>query len=393
MSALTPAKWQPQDLSALCENDAICKTALGRIEQLGLPGAKMEHYRYFAIVPLLSKSYRHIRQSVQPLKESDTVEIENGELVAAPGGVDIRLVKADSVAENHYDPIYYISHLLTPQVIEIRVSGNEELRLQHRFTTEGALTAYRIKVIVEAGASLLLDEQFGENSATDALSLYGMDVEIGEGATFSWFKEQEADAQSTAMIASHAVRVRERATCKMGTFDFGSSRILHNYQIDLLSHATLDASHLLYGDGEGQRGNIVVIEHAGEHATTTQNARHILKEKARGIFDGLIRVDKTGKYAVTHQNARSVLLDNGAYMISKPQLEIYIDELEASHGSTTGQIDPDQLFYLRSRGIAESEARKILIFAFAKDLIETIGNEAIEKRLIEKFEKQYGEAA
>ena len=389
MSALTPAKWQPQDLADLCENEAIREQALDRIRHLGMPGAKMEHYRYFSIVPLLSKSYRHLKQSVQPLKKSDAIEIVNGELSAAPADMTPTLIKIEKVGQNHYDPIYYISHLLTPQVIEIRVRGDQSLTLRHRFTTEGALIAYRIKIIVEAGASLLLDEQFEDNTAGDTLALCGMDIEVEESAVFSWFRDQEAHDKSAAMIASHAIRVEAKASCKMGTFDFGSSRILHNYQIDLLSHAALDASHLLYGDKEGQRGNIVVIEHIGEHASTTQNAKHILKDKARGIFDGLIRVDHSGKYAVTHQNTRSVLLDNGAYMISKPQLEIYIDELEASHGSTTGQLDPDQIFYLRSRGIRESEARKILIFAFAKDVIETIGHEEIEARLIKKFEKRY----
>ncbi|HHD72795.1 MAG TPA: SufD family Fe-S cluster assembly protein, partial [Epsilonproteobacteria bacterium] len=195
------------------------------------------------------------------------------------------------------------------------------------------------------------------------------------------------------MIASHALHEEESASVKLGTFDFGSSRILHNYYITLGDKAQIDAAHLLYGDAEGQRGNIVVIEHKGEHAHTTQNAKHILKEKAIGIFDALIRVNHTGKYAVTHQNARSVLLDNGAYMVSKPHLDIYIDELEASHGSTTGQLDPAQLFYLQSRGIAREEAKKMLIYAFAKDVIETLGDEAIEKRLIEKFEKRYSGGA
>jgi Fe-S cluster assembly protein SufD len=394
MSTLTPAKWQPEDLADLCENEAIRQLALTRIKKLGLPNAKMEHYRYFGIVPLFAKHYRFHKQSVQPLKESDTLEIENGELVAAPSDIAPRLLKMQSIADNHYDPIYYISHMLTPEVIEIRIRGEKALTLKHRFTSEGALIAYRIKIVVEAGASLLLDEQFDDNLASGTLALYGMDIEVEEGASLSWFKDQEAHEQSAAMIASHAIGVEPKGSCKMGTFDFGSSRILHNYRIALQAHAKLDASHLLYGDKEGQRGNIVVIEHIGEHASTTQNAKHILKDSARGIFDGLIRVDHSGKYAVTHQNARSVLLDNGAYMISKPQLEIYIDELEASHGSTTGQLNPDQIFYLRSRGIEESEARKILIFAFAKDVIETIGNEAIETRLIEKFEKRYhGDAA
>ena len=393
MNAVTPAKWHVSALGELCENDAIREIAEERLLALGLPNAKMEHYRYFGIVPLLAKSYRHLRQSIQKVEPSDEIVLRDGELIAAPEGIEITYEAAEEIDGDHYDPIYYISHMLTPQTIKITLSSNSQIVLRHTFTKEEALMSYRIVVDVTDDAVATIDERFDANDCDNALALTGADIRVGKNASLTWIRDQESEADGIAMVASHRIRLDENASVKLGSFDFGSGRILHIYKIDLLSHATLDAAHLLYADGEGQRGNIVQINHHGTHATTTQNAKHILKDKARGIFDALIRVDHSGKYAVTHQNARSVLLDNGAWMISKPQLEIYIDELEASHGSTTGQLDPDQIFYLRSRGIAEEEARKMLIFAFAKDVIETLGIEAIEARLIEKFEKRYSGGA
>jgi Fe-S cluster assembly protein SufD len=389
MNALTPAKWHIDTLESLCQNDAIKEQAAEKLLALGLPNAKMEHYRYFGIVPLLSKNYRYVKQSVQPVEKSDAIEIVDGELVAAPEGVTVTMEQITTLEAEHYDPIYYISQMLTPKAIKISAKGTQNLKIRHRVTRTEALIACRLLIEVTPEAELTIDEIFEPNDAHDSLLLCGADVRVAKGAKLVWIRDQESHAKGAAMIASHAVQEEESAFVKLGTFDFGSSRILHNYYITLGDKAQIDAAHLLYGDGEGQRGNIVVIEHKGEHARTTQNAKHILKERARGIFDALIRVDHAGKYAVTHQNARSVLLDNGAYMVSKPQLEIYIDELEASHGSTTGQLDPAQLFYLQSRGIAREEAKKMLIYAFAKDVIETLGNEAIEKRLIEKFEKRY----
>ncbi len=389
MNALTPAKWHIDTLESLCLNDAIKEQAAKRLLAIGLPHAKMEHYRYFGIVPLLSKTYRHVKQSVHQVGESDAVEIVDGELTAVPADLKVTLEQVESVDETHYDPVYYLSHMLTPKAIKIVAEGKREITIRHRVTKPEALIACRIMLEIAPGADIIVDERFEASDAADSLLLCGTDLKVEEGGKLTWVRDQECDGNGTAMIASHKVDVEKEGALKLGTFDFGSGRILHNYKIDLQERTQIDASHLLYGDADGQRGNVVVIEHKGTHAHTTQNAKHILKDKARGIFDALIRVDHSGKYAVTHQNARSVLLDNGAYMISKPQLEIYIDELEASHGSTTGQLDPAQVFYLQSRGIAKEEAKKMLIYAFAKDVIETLGNEAIEKRLIEKFEKRY----
>lgn len=392
MNSVTLAKMQSADLALLCENEQIKAVAAQRLEALGMPGAKTEHYRYFGIVPLLSKSYRYIRQSVQQIETGDTLEIVDGEVVTAPEGIDISIEPVTEIDPEHYDAGYYISHMLTPKAIKITVNSDQSLTLRHRFTKPEALIAYRIVLDIHEDSSLLLDERFEKSTAPQSLILYGMDVTVAGGGAFTWIRDQEMEDGDFTMLASHSCKTGENAKTLFKTFDFGNSRALHIYKMDLGEKAVLDASHLLYGDHEAQRGNIVQINHKAQHAHTTQNARHILKDKARGIFDALIRVEHAGKYAVTHQNARSILLNNGAWMVSKPQLEIYIDELEASHGSTTGQLDPDQIFYLRSRGISEEEARKMLIFAFAKDVIETVENKEIVDRLTTKFEKRYNGA-
>ena len=88
-----------------------------------------------------------------------------------------------------------------------------------------------------------------------------------------------------------------------------------------------------------KRGTVSQIVHVGEHSTSKQEAKNILDGEARGIFDALIRVEHSAKFTKAEQNSKAILLHEKAYMASKPQLEIYIDELEASHGATTGQLD------------------------------------------------------
>jgi Fe-S cluster assembly protein SufD len=120
-----------------------------------------------------------------------------------------------------------------------------------------------------------------------------------------------------------------------------------------------------------------------------QEAKNILEGSARGIFDALIKVEHSAKYTKTKQNSKTILLGEASYMVAKPQLEIYIDELEASHGATIGQLDIEQLFYLRSRGINELEAKKLLIIAFANQLIETIRDKRLQECINTNFEKAF----
>jgi len=388
MNTMTPAKWHIDLFEDIAKNRAQLEMATKKLLDLGFPNAKMEHYRYFSIVPVLSKDYRFVEQKDQEIEQGETINIVDSTLQKAPN-IDILINNERSLDEEHFDPIYYISHILSPKVIDIRVKKDEKIIINHSFTEESSLMAYRINIVVEEGAKLLLDERFDKKMPKESLVLGGFDIELKEGSSIEWIREQSCDSESFAMLGSHSVRVSKGADCKIGTFDFGEGRIVHNLKVELDEDSRSDLSHLLYGNGGGQRGNITLVEHKGNSATTKQNARHILRDSARGIFDAIIRVDHEGKYAKTDQNTRSILLNDGAYMISKPQLEIYIDELEASHGSTTGEIDPAQLFYLRSRGIGKKEAKRILIYAFAKDLIESVGDEQIQNRLIDEFEKIY----
>jgi len=120
-------------------------------------------------------------------------------------------------------------------------------------------------------------------------------------------------------------------------------------------------------------------------------AKSIVREMATGIFDGRIRVDQKARYTNTRQHSSAILLNDNAFMEAKPQLEIYTDELEASHGATTGQLDEASLFYLRSRGIAHDEARKMLILAFANELIEAVEDHEVAELIRADFESAYYE--
>jgi len=127
---------------------------------------------------------------------------------------------------------------------------------------------------------------------------------------------------------------------------------------------------LFLGTGRQHLDNFMHVEHAAPHCSSRQFYNGILDGQAHGVFHGRIVVHKAAQKTDAKQTNRNLLLNDDAQIDTKPQLEIYADDVKCTHGATIGQIEENALFYLRSRGISESEARKLLLLAFAEECLE-----------------------
>jgi Fe-S cluster assembly protein SufD len=127
---------------------------------------------------------------------------------------------------------------------------------------------------------------------------------------------------------------------------------------------------LFVGGGRQHLDNFMHVEHASPHCSSRQFYNGILDEHARGVFHGRIIVHKDAQKTDAKQTNRNLLLSDDAQIDTKPQLEIYADDVKCTHGATIGQIDEDALFYLRSRGMSEVAARQLLLLAFASECLE-----------------------
>lgn len=134
--------------------------------------------------------------------------------------------------------------------------------------------------------------------------------------------------------------------------------------------------------GEGQLGDQHLrVEHAKPHGTSRQLFKAVLQGKSRAVFDGMIHVCKDAQKTDASQANRNLLLSRLALANSNPRLEILADDVKCSHGSSIGFLDPDALFYLRSRGIGEPEANAMLVFAFANDIVDRIRIAPLRQRM------------
>ncbi len=127
---------------------------------------------------------------------------------------------------------------------------------------------------------------------------------------------------------------------------------------------------LFLGRGRQHLDNYMLVEHASPHCDSRQFYNGILDDQSRGVFHGRIIVHKGAQKTDAKQTNRNLLLSDGAQIDTKPQLEIYADDVKCTHGATIGQIEEEALFYMRSRGLAESEARALLLFAFASESLD-----------------------
>ena len=359
---------------------------------LGLPSKKSEEYRYFDVEKLLEKKYKTLNYVPKTLEVSEKIELVDGIVVAAPKGMRVYYEACQMIDMDHFDPLYYLGHLLSPQTIKIELDGDVQVEIEHKFTQSNALINYRIVLYNQANRHATVYENFISENIENTLVLYGYDMHIAQDSTLRVVKLQTMQDAGYSMVASHKVNVSKNANAVLKSFDLGGNQALQLLKVELAERAHVDAGHLLYLNEDSKRGTVSQIVHIGEHSTSKQEAKNILDGEARGIFDALIRVEHSAKYTKAEQNSKAILLHDDAYMAAKPQLEIYIDELEASHGATTGQLDRKQLFYLQSRGISYTEARKILVIAFANTLIEEVKDTRHQERIKLAFEEVFYKA-
>ena len=365
--------------------------AASALAKLKIPNKKTEKYRYFDIEPLVSKDWKLCEVKEQNVEASGKkIVIEDGTLLNSGDidGVSVELAEFSDIDAEHFDGLYFLSHLMAPKAIVIRCSKDSSFEIEHNYKSSDCLINYRVVILIDANTHCQISDSF-KGEAKESFILSGYDIFVARDASLKFIKTHTLNSANYTPLFTSRYKVDSNANLKLSSFDFAFNNGLNIFRVELKENANIDASHLLYATDSAKCGVVSEIVHEGKSSTSSQIAKSILDKNARGIFDALIRVQNSAKWTKAHQNSKSVLLESGAYMASKPQLEIYIDDLEASHGSTTGQLDNKQLFYLQSRGIAKDDARKMLILAFAHEIIATVDDEYLANKIYADFETAY----
>ncbi len=243
------------------------------------------------------------------------------------------------------------------------------------------MVAPRIFVVVGEQAQVSIVERYEGPEGQPVLTTAVTEFLVGPGAVVDHVKVQQ-EASSTFHLASTFVHLHRASTFTSQAITFGG-RIARNDISAVLAGegAECTLNGLYVADGETLVDTHTTIDHAQPHCPSHEVYKGILAGKAKGVFNGKIIVRPDAQKTDAKQTNKALLLSGEATINTKPQLEIFADDVKCTHGATVGQLDDDQLFYLRARGIALADARNILIHAFASDVLNGIKHDALREQL------------
>ena len=252
----------------------------------------------------------------------------------------------------------------------------------------------RILIVVEEGAQakLLVCDHTINN--VHFLSTQVCEIFVGEGATFDYYEIEETTLK-TKRIATTFVSQQARSNVLVNGITLHNGMTRNNYFLRFEGeNAEAHLCGMAIGDQNETIDNFTYIDHAVPRCSSRELFKYVLNDTSTGSFSGRILVREGAVRTEAYQNNKNLCATSEAQMFTKPQLEIYADDVKCSHGATIGQLDEQALFYMRSRGIPEEEARMLLMFAFTSDVIDTVRLDALKDRLRLLVEKRFrGELA
>ncbi|HWG58201.1 MAG TPA: Fe-S cluster assembly protein SufD [Candidatus Acidoferrales bacterium] len=225
-------------------------------------------------------------------------------------------------------------------------------------------------IVAEAGSEITVIEEYASLAPGVALCNTATEIVAGDNAVVTHYMIEREDVQSFN-VSTLRIQQGQDANVASHSILAGGAIVRNNVHPVLAGQGgECLINGLFIGSGRQHLDNYMLVEHASPHCGSRQFYNGILDQHAHGVFHGRIIVHKDAQKTDAKQTNRNLLLSDDAQVDTKPQLEIYADDVKCTHGATIGQIEENALFYLRSRGIDEASARRLLLLAFASECVE-----------------------
>jgi Fe-S cluster assembly protein SufD len=396
----------------------IRSNAIKNFEEKGFPNKKQEAWKYTSLNSLQKVDFSVFPKGGKTLEYKDVKEyfvheIDTFKIVFVDGvyssylsetthdGVDVCLMSSalnkpeyKQVIELYFNKAASKEESLTSLNTAFSKEGayiyipknkapRKPIQILHLATgNEAALMLQpRNLIVVEENAEVQIIER--HQSLTDNAVLTNSVTEIfaAKSARIDYYKVQN-DKESASLIDNTYIDQKSSSNVSVHTFSFGGKLTRNNlnfYQDGEHMDSTLKGVTIL---GEKQHvDHHTLVHHAQPNCESHQDYKGIFGEKSTGVFNGKIIVDKIAQKTNAFQQNNNILISDQATVNTKPQLEIFADDVRCSHGCTIGQLDEDALFYLQSRGIPKKEATALLMYAFANNVLESVRIPELKARI------------
>ncbi len=397
--------------------DAEIISAIRYLEEKGVPNNKHEDYKYCNIEAVLRKEFKSVEQSFNELSNADIAPLKLDEainLVVVNGSYNESLsekmivkgltVKAftelsssqkellSSQAKSDTDALIALNSAFAGNGLYLQVDKNNSIPMPIHIiyvnsANQNSATNARSFVHIEANAEVTLVESFFNIGNAKIFSDFVSEKLLGENAKLNCFTFQNEGPLSYS-VNTNQVKVSKYANYSNTTTTMSGELVRNNHNVVLAaSNCEAHLNGLFITTGTQQVDNHTLIDHQMPNCESNELYKGIAKDKSTGTFNGKIFVRKDAQKTNAYQSSKNILMSDDATINTKPQLEIYADDVKCSHGTSTGKIDTEALFYLKARGIGEDNARKLLLQAFAQELIDKIEIHSLQEKVLQLFEK------
>jgi Fe-S cluster assembly protein SufD len=353
--------------------------AFQRFVELGFPTTHNEEWRFTNVAPIARASFIV------------------GQASGTPSKYPVSLAEAEPHLAKHasFDRNAFVAlnTAFLDEVSVVRIPRNTVVEEPIEITydcgaTGGPLLAThpRTLVLVGSGSQCTIVETY--KGAGQHLTNAVTEIVAGDGAVIDHYKIQQESLTAWHVATMHATLGRS-ANFSSHSISLGASLARNDANVTLCqgTEATLNGLYIVTGTQHVD--NHTAIYHAMPNATSHELYKGILDGKAGAVFNGKIIVRKDAQKTDSKQTNKNLVLSDEAVINTKPELQIFADDVRCTHGATIGQLDSEMMFYLRSRGIGASEARSLLIYAFAQDIVDRVKvqslRDSLERVLFERF--------
>jgi Fe-S cluster assembly protein SufD len=412
MSVTTETKNSTTEILASLEalaTSPIRLQAKVAFEQMGLPVAKSEEYRFAPITRILEKNFNlnereQVKAAVNSITEFELSTVDaykivfiNGEYASSLSqinAIDFIIEPLDEVkhaehlakhADFKTDALVAWNTAAWKHGVFIKVAPNKVIEkpviiyhVQDASLAE-VKTINRNLIDVGRSSEVTIIEKFDSIGTQSNFSNIVTEAVVGENAGLNLYSIQ-ADSGNRYQFGQTTIWQSNHSRVNSYTFTLDGKFIRNNLQLLLDGEGCESHMYGLYLlHGETLADNHTVVDHRKPNSFSNELYKGVLEENSKGVFNGKIFVRPNAQKTNAFQSNRNILLSDKATVNTKPQLEIWADDVKCSHGCTTGQLDEEALFYLQSRGIDKNTARAMMLYAFAAEVLETIPNQNLKQ--------------
>ena len=351
----------------------------------GFPTTRDEEWKYTSLKKIVSQDYNigniGKKISLEKIKKyslgiDEKIIFLDGALVAKPNIKNISITDYTDFESNESDSISKLNSSLSKNGYTISVDNNcianKPIEILFLNTIEGCFTQYRNILSVGENSQVKFVEKIQNIDCNTSFTNHFTKINCEKNSKVEYNKIQN-NTEKSRLIDRTDIYQKQDSSCNVNTLIFNGEFIRNNLNFEQNGSNIESNMHgVSVLDNNQLVDNHTFVDHKSAHCRSNEIYKGIYLNNSTGVFNGKIMVRKNAQKINAFQANNNLLLSENATINTKPQLEIYADDVKCSHGCTIGQLDEDALFYMRTRGIKLNEAKAILTYAFADDAISKI---------------------